>query len=248
MIWSRSKLYQVDDFDYDAATQTYTLKDGIPGRSDSEVQPGSWKFADINNDGIVDDNDRTVIGNANPDFYGGITNNFTYKGFDLSVFFTFSYGAEVLNATKLSNTKTGNTNKNVLDIANSSNRWMTVNADGETVTDPAELSALNAGKSVAYIGDQEQGDYLIHSWAVEDASYLRLSNLTLGYTFPAAWTRKMNVRKARMYFTGSNLFVWTPYTGFDPEVSTKGNNLTPGVDFGAYPRNRSFVFGLNLTF
>lgn len=241
-------LYQVDDFDYDAATQTYTLKDGIPGRSDSEVQPGSWKFADINNDGIVDDNDRTVIGNANPDFYGGITNNFTYKGFDLSVFFTFSYGAEVLNATKLSNTKTGNTNKNVLDIANSSNRWMTVNADGETVTDPAELSALNAGKSVAYIGDQEQGDYLIHSWAVEDASYLRLSNLTLGYTFPAAWTRKMNVRKARVYFTGSNLFVWTPYTGFDPEVSTKGNNLTPGVDFGAYPRNRSFVFGLNLTF
>lgn len=242
-------LYQVDDFTYDASTRTYTLKDRISGRSDSKVQPGSWKFADINDDGIVDDNDRTVIGDANPDFYGGITNNFTYKGFDLSVFFTFSYGAEVLNATKLSNTKTGNTNKNVLDLANSSNRWLTVNAFGEDISgNPDELKAVNAGKTVAYIGDQEQGDYLIHSWAVEDASYLRLSNVTLGYTFPTAWTRKMNVRKARVYFTGSNLFVWTPYTGFDPEVSTKGNNLTPGVDFGAYPRNRSFVFGLNLTF
>lgn len=242
-------LYQVEDFTYDAQTGIYTLNDGVPGRSDTTVQPGSWKFADINNDGVVDDNDRTVIGNANPDFYGGITNSFSYKGFDLSVFFTFSYGAEVLNATKLSNTKTGNTNKNVLNIANSSNRWMIVNTDGEDVrNNPSELSALNVGKTVAYIGDQEQGDYFIHSWAVEDASYLRLSNLTLGYTFPTAWTRTLGVRKARVYFTGSNLFVWTPYTGFDPEVSTKGNNLTPGVDFGAYPRNRSFVFGLNLTF
>ncbi len=241
-------LYQVEDFNYDEATRTYTLKDGIPGRADSNVQPGSWKFADTNNDGIVNDDDRTVIGDASPDFYGGFTNNFTYKGFDLSVFFTFSYGAEVLNATKLNNTKTGNTNKNALDIANSSNRWMTINADGERVSSPAELAELNAGKSVAYIGDQEQGDYFIHSWAVEDASFLRLSNVTLGYSFPSAWAKKMGLRNLRLYATGSNLFVWTPYTGFDPEVSTKGNNLTPGVDFGAYPRNRSFVFGLNLTF
>lgn len=241
-------LYQVEDFTYDAATGTYTLKDGVPGRADSNVLPGSWKFADTDGNGIVDDNDRTVIGNANPDFYGGITNNFSYKGFDLSVFFAFSYGAEVLNATKLSNTKTGNQNKNVLELASSSNRWMTVDADGNAITDPETLQAVNAGKTVAFISDQEQGDYFVHSWAVEDASYLRLSNLTLGYTFPRIWAQKMNLSKLRLYFTGSNLFVWTPYTGFDPEVSTKGSNLTPGVDFGAYPRNRSFVFGVNLTF
>ena len=241
-------LYQVEDFDYDAATKTYRLKEGTPGRSDSNVLPGSWKFADINGDGIVNDDDRTVIGNANPDFYGGITNNFSYKGFDLSVFFSFSYGAEVLNATKLSNTKTGNQNKNVLALASSSNRWMTVDSDGNAITDPETLSAINAGKTVAFLGDQQQGDYFVHSWAVEDASYLRLSNLTFGYTFPRIWTQKMSISKLRLYFTGSNLFVWTPYTGFDPEVSTMGNNLTPGVDFGAYPRNRSFVFGMNITF
>jgi len=164
------------------------------------------------------------------------------------VFFTFSYGGEVLNATKLTNTQAGKSNYNVLDVANSHKRWMTINANGDIITDPAELAALNAGKSVAAVYDMEQGDTYIHSWAVEDASYLRLSNITIGYNFPRQWIRKAFIQKLRLYATGSNLFVWTPYTGFDPEVSTKGNNLTPGVDFGAYPRSRSFVFGLNVTF
>ncbi len=241
-------LYQVEDFKFDPATGRYTLKDGVPRRADAEVLPGSWKFEDIDGNGVVNDNDRTVIGNANPDFYGGITNNLSYKGIDLSFLFTFSYGAEVLNATKLSNTKTGNLNKNVLDLAGSSNRWMTVDHEGNPITDPETLSEINRGKTVAIITDQQQGDYFVHSWAVEDASFLRLSNLTLGYTFPRLMVQKMGLSKLRLYFTGSNLFVWTPYTGFDPEVSTRGNNLTPGVDFGAYPRNRSFVFGMNLTF
>ena len=103
-------------------------------------------------------------------------------------------------------------------------------------------------RTVACIYDMEMGDKYIHSWAVEDASYLRLSNLSLGYTFDRKKLRKFNVQSLRLYFTGSNLFVWTPYSGFDPEVSTKGNSLTPGVDYGAYPRNRSYVFGLNITF
>ena len=239
-------LYQVEDFTYDSATGTYTLRDGVPGRSG--VQPGYWKFEDINEDGVIDDNDRTVIGNANPVFYGGITNNFSFYGFDLSIFFSFSYGAEVLNATKLTNTKAGNTNKNVLDIANSYNRWMTIDGNGNEVTSPALLSAMNAGKTVASVGDLESGDNYVHSWAVEDASYLRLSNLTLGYTFPSKWMRKIKVNRLRLYITGTNLFCITPYTGFDPEVSTRGNTVTPGVDFGAYPRSRTFVAGLNITF
>lgn len=238
-------LYQVDDFNYDASTQTYTLKENVPYREG--VQPGYWKFEDVDGNGIINDNDRAVIGNANPDFYGGLNNSFSYRNFDLSVFFTFSYGAEVLNATKLSNTLAGSTNKNVLDVANSSNRWMTIDSDGNEVTDPDVLTKLNSGKTVASVADLEYGDFYVHSWAVEDASFLRLSNLTLGYTFPRKWIKPWGISKLRLYFTGSNLFIWTPYTGFDPEVSTKGNNLTPGVDFGAYPRSRSFVFGLNLT-
>ena len=242
-------LYQVEDFDYDARTKTYSLKENIPCKGDrSAVRPGMWKFANTDGNDVIDDKDMTVIGNANPLFYGGLNNTFTYRNFDMSLFFTFSYGGEVLNATKLTNTQAGKTVYNVLDQANSSNRWMTINSEGNTVTDPQELAALNAGKSVASIYDMEQGDKYIHSWAVEDASYLRLSNLTIGYNFPRQWIRKASIQKLRLYATGSNLLVWTPYSGFDPEVSTKGNNLTPGVDFGAYPRSRSFVFGVNVTF
>ena len=124
---------------------------------------------------------------------------------------------------------------------------MTNDANGNTVTAPEQLAALNAGKTVASIYDMEDGDKYIHSWAVEDASYLRLSNVSIGYSFPKKMLQKINLQKLRFYFTGNNLFVWTPYTGFDPEVSTMGNSLTPGVDFGAYPRSRSFVFGLNIT-
>lgn len=242
-------LYQVEDFDYDAHTQTYTLKEGIACMGDRQnIKPGMWKFANQNQDDVIDDSDMTVIGNANPDFYGGLNNKFQYKQWDFSIFFTFSYGAEVLNATKLTNTKTATYNYSVLDVANSNNRWMTIDKTGALITDPAELASLNAGKTVACLYDMEIGDKYIHSWAIEDASFLRLSNVNIGYTFPRKMLRKVSIQNLRLYATGSNLFVWTPYTGFDPEVSTKGNALTPGVDYGAYPRNRSFVFGLNITF
>lgn len=166
----------------------------------------------------------------------------------MSIFFTYSYGNDVFNATKLTNTKSALDNKNVLDVANSANRWVLVNDKGEMITDPQELAAVNKGKTVASIIDNEVGDTYIHSWAVEDGSFLKLSNVTLGYTFPKAWLKKLGVSKLRLYATGSNLFTWTKYSGFDPEVSTMGNGLTPGVDFGAYPKSRSFVFGINLAF
>lgn len=242
-------LYQVDDFDYNAATQVYTLKKGIPCMGDrSSVKPGMWKFANTNGDDVINDEDMTVIGNANPDFYGGLNNTIKYKQWDFSLFFNFSYGGEVLNATRLTNTKTATTNYSVLNLANSCRRWMTVDEKGALITDPAQMAALNAGKTVACIYDMEQGDKYIHSWAVEDASFLRLSNVSIGYTFPRQLVRKASIQGLRLYATGSNLFVWTPYSGFDPEVSTMGNGLTPGVDYGAYPRSRSFVFGLNITF
>lgn len=242
-------LYQVDDFDYNAATQVYTLKKGIPCMGDrSSVKPGMWKFANTNGDDVINDEDMTVIGNANPDLYGGLNNTIKYKQWDFSLFFNFSYGGEVLNATRLTNTKTATTNYSVLNLANSSRRWMTVDEKGALITDPVQMAALNAGKTVACIYDMEQGDKYIHSWAVEDASFLRLSNVSIGYTFPRQLVRKASIQGLRLYATGSNLFVWTPYSGFDPEVSTMGNGLTPGVDYGAYPRSRSFVFGLNITF
>ena len=247
-------LYQVDEFDYNPDTQKYTLKEGIPykGSDRNSVRPGDWKFANIDDTGdskgVVNEKDKTVIGNANPDFYGGINNTFKYKNFDLSIFFRFSYGGEVLNATKLSNTQSGKLNYNVLDICNMNNRWTYIDRQtGKLITDPEQLKAVNTGRTIASIYDMEQGDKYIHSWAVEDASFLRLQNVSLGYNFPKQLIRKYSIQRLRLYFTANNLFVWTPYSGFDPETSVSGSGLTRGIDFGSYPRNRSFVFGLNLT-
>ena len=244
-------LYQVSDFDYDPTTQKYTLKEGIPYHGDkASIQPGYWKFKNVDGseDNLITENDKTVIGNASPNFYGGINNTFAYKNFDLSIFLTYSYGGEVLNATKLTNTKTALTNKNVLAIASETNRWVTINNDGNIITDPEELATVNTGKTVACFDDNGSNNTYIHSWAIEDASFLKLSNVTLGYTFPKRIINKIGLSKLRVYATGNNLFTWSPYTGFDPEVSTMSSPLTPGVDFGAYPRSRSFVFGINVSF
>ncbi|MDE5628372.1 MAG: TonB-dependent receptor [Muribaculaceae bacterium] len=242
-------LYQVEDFNYSSSTKTYSLKDGVPysGNRDN-VRPGMWKFRDLDGDGEITEADKTVIGNAQPKLYGGLNNSFMWKGFDLSVFVTFSLGADVLNATKLVSTKVGTQNANVLNIANSDNRWMTINSLGEIVTDPAELAALNQGKTVAAYYDLEQGDMYVHSWAVEDASFLKLANLTFGYTLPSGCLKSLGVSKLRLYFTGNNIATLTKYSGFDPEVSTMSSPLTPGVDFGAYPLSRTFIFGANITF
>lgn len=245
-------LYQVEDFNYDATTGKYTLKDGIVYRGDKEkVQPGMLKFKNVDGseDNKITEDDKTVIGNAFPKFYGGINNTFTYKDFDLSIFLTYSFGNDVLNATKLTNTRTSLTNKNVLASADWSHRWVTIKKDGSLITDPAELAAANQGKTVACFADNGSSDNaLIHSWAVEDGSYLKLSNITLGYTFPKAIINKIGLTKLRLYATGNNLLTWTKYTGYDPEVSTMSDAMTPGVDFGAYPRSRSFVFGINVAF
>ena len=189
-------LYQVSDFDYDEATKTYTLKDGVPySGKKTDVKPGMWKFKNVDGseDNKITENDKTVIGNAYPKFYGGINNTFTYKDFDLSIFLTYSFGNDVFNATKLTNTKTALQNKNVLDIANSSNRWVVVNKKGELITDPQEMADINKGKTVAAVYDNEIGDTYIHSWAVEDGSYLKLSNITLGYTFPRKMLSKIGI-------------------------------------------------------
>lgn len=244
-------LYQVSDFDYDADARTYTLKDGVPYAGDKgNVKPGMWKFRNMDGseDNKITEADKTVIGHAYPKFYGGINNTFDYGNFDLSVFFTYSYGNDVFNATKLTNTKTALQNKNVLAVAGSKNRWVLVNSSGESIATPQEMAEINRGKTVAAIYDNEIGDTYIHSWAVEDASFLKLSNITFGYTFPKRKIKKAGLSRLRLYVTGSNLWTWTGYSGFDPEVSTMGNGLTPGVDFGAYPKSRMCVFGVNLAF
>ncbi len=246
-------LYQVSDFDYDAGTGKYTLKEGIPyleAKGRENVKPGDWKFKNVDgsDDMKITEDDKTVIGNATPVLYGGFNNNFYFHNFDLSIFFTYSIGGQVLNATKLTNIKTARTNKNVLAVANSDNRWTTIDAKGQLITDPKALAAANEGKIIANFDDNGDNNNFIHSWGVEDASYLKLSNVTFGYTFPERMISKIGLSKLRLYVTGSNLLTFTKYSGYDPEVSTMSDPLTPGVDFGAYPRSRSVVFGINVAF
>lgn len=239
--------YKVDDFTYNSTTQTYTIKPGIPVNGVYGVpQPGMLKWKDLNGDGqITSDGDRQVIGNANPDFTGGWNNQFTYKNFDLNVFVNFVVGNDIYNANKVEWTDGAFPNLNMLDIMR--NRWTNIDANGVRVTDPTALAKLNEGATIWSPVRVQR--WWLHSWAVEDGSYLRVNNISLGYTLPKSITAKAKISSLRLYGTVNNLKTFTDYTGYDPDVTTRRSDpLTPGVDFAGYPRARTYVFGVNVTF
>lgn len=252
--------YTVDDFIYNEVTGTYTLKDGVAnnqGITFAGFGPGSIKFKDIaspvDEDGnpvddgnlVTFDDDRMIIGNSNPDFIGGLNIMMNYKGLDMSVFLNWVYGNEIYNANKIEFTSSYRRYTNLLDLMSSDKRWRSVNEQGEVVTDPVELAAMNQD---ATIWSPPQGRYLFHSWAVENGSFLRINNITLGYTLPEKWIKRIFVSNLRIYATVNNLYTFTNYSGYDPEVDTRRSTpLTPGVDYSAYPRSRSFLFGINVS-
>ncbi|WP_238989956.1 SusC/RagA family TonB-linked outer membrane protein [Flavobacterium sharifuzzamanii] len=240
-------LYQVSDFDYNATTKVYTLKSGVPS-DNIVVQPGFIKFKDISGpdgkpDGVINDLDRTIIGNANPKYTGGLNNTFSYKGIDLSVFLDFTVGNDIYNANVLNNSRLNLDNLNTFAIY--ADRWTTINNAGQRVTDPDELTALNVGKKYPAFNGNTTGR--LYSDIIEDGSFLRINNISLGYTLPKDWLKKSKISNLRIYFTAYNLYVFTKYSGYDPEVNVLNNAITRGVDFSAYPRSKSFVTGLNIS-
>lgn len=244
-------MYTFDDFTY--ANGTYTL---IPGTADNRAltnprwfRPGALKFVNQDDDPIVNAKDKVVIGNANPKHTGGFSLNTQYKGFDASAFFNWVYGNDVYNANKLNftNYQAGRLYKNLLGFMNSENRFTYISKEtGLLVNDPVELAAMNENATIwshAYTTTQ------FHSWAVEDGSFLRLNNVTIGYSLPEKLLKKLSLEQFRLYVTGYNLWTWTNYSGYDPEVdSRRSSPLTPGVDWSAYPRSRTFNMGINITF
>ncbi|MBE7174227.1 MAG: TonB-dependent receptor [Williamsia sp.] len=240
--------YKVEDFTYDAATKKYTLKAGVANNTNvtQAPQPGLVKFKDLNGDGVVDvNNDRTIIGNANPKYFGGLNQQFTYKNFDASVYINFVVGNDIYNANKLEFTNGYTPNANLLDVVLP--RWRNVNSQGQIVTDPAELAKLNAGATI-WTPSVSSTSFVLHSWAVEDGSFARLNTITIGYNFSPDLLNRLKIKTARFYITASNLGVLTNYTGYDPEVSARRSRPeTPGVDYSAYPRSRTFLFGVNLS-
>lgn len=251
--------YKVDDFNYNTSTGVYTLKPGIPSNASiiGTVMPGSIKFADLNGDGVVDiNNDRKIIGDPTPKCTGGLNQQFTYKQWDLSIFMNFSIGNDIYNANKIELTNGYTANSNMLAIME--NRWRVVTPNGQTA-----LYVNGAGQAVGIAPDllaamnkdatiwqplKSAGAFYPHSWAIEDGSFIRLNNLSLGYSLPVKKLMGMKMSKLRFYFTGNNLAIITKYTGYDPEVSVRSNPLTPGLDYSAYPKSRSFIFGINATF
>ncbi len=243
--------YTLDDFNWDGSV--YTLKTSVAsnqGITALAPQPGYLKFKDISGpdgkpDGVIDDLDRTIIGNTQPKFFGGWNHQFTYKNFDLSIFLNFQAGNDVYNANKLEFTSGYTPNSNLLAIMN--DRWTNINAAGEVVTDPVALAALNANAKL-WSPLTTASSFYVHSWAIEDGSFLRVNNITLGYNLPSQLLRKVKISNFRVYATVNNLAVFTNYSGYDPEVNTRRSTpLTPGVDYSAYPRSKAFIVGLNIS-
>ena len=220
--------YKPDEFN--AGT---TLKDGIPYMTSvgqDRVRPGDPKYRDINKDGLIDDNDRTVIGCGQPLHTGGFGNTFNFYGFDLNIFFAWSYGNDVINANRLyfENGSITNTNQ----LKSYTQRWTEANPTSDIPRVGADIASM----------------FVYSSRVVEDASFLRLRNVTLGYTLPRKVLRKMHFDTMRFYISGENLWTLTNYSGPDPEVSTRNSVLTPGFDWSAYPRALGVTAGLSFTF
>ncbi|MEG1838689.1 MAG: TonB-dependent receptor, partial [Bacteroidaceae bacterium] len=226
-------VYQYSDFNETAqGSNIWVLKSKIAdnGSNRSSIQPGDPKLRDMNGDGTITAEDRTVIGHGLPIHVGGFTNNFEYKGFDLNIFFQWSYGNDVINYNRkdLESVQKLHTNQ----LATAVNRWTPENQTNY-------LWKAGRGTAVQNITTDR---------LVEDASFLRLKNVQIGYTFPQKMMKKIRIQKIRLYLSGSDLWTLTDYSGYDPEVSVRNSAMTRGFDYSAYPRTRSFTFGTNVTF
>ena len=251
-------IYHTTDF----TDGTYLkLKDGVPndagilGTGKFGPQPGmlklKWHAASHSTSEFqykqdsVTAADRTIIGNTNPKFIGGLTQQFSYKNFDLNIFVNFVIGVDVLNANSVEYTNGYYTDANMLTSMN--NRWRIVDNNGALITDAQQLETYNTGKTMWR--PLTNANMFIHNKNVEDGSFLRINNISLGYTLPASITSKVHLSRVRFYGTVNNLAIITNYSGYDPEVSTRRSTpMTPNVDYSAYPRSRMYVFGVNVNF
>jgi TonB-linked SusC/RagA family outer membrane protein len=201
----------------------------IDASAQKTAKPGERRYKDITADGVINSSDRVILGHAQPDFFFGFTNTFSFKGFDLAVFFQGVQGNSVFNLNRFeleSMTGISNQSTAVLD------RWTTSN--------PSNTMPRASSTGVPYQVTRRQ---------VEDGSYIRMKNIQLAYNFPVAWLEKVRLTNAKIYVSGQNLWTITDYSGFDPEVSRFGqSNLSLGTDYGSYPTSKMYLVGVNIGF
>jgi TonB-linked SusC/RagA family outer membrane protein len=202
--------------------------DEIAKSAQKNAKVGERRYKDVKADGVINSSDRVILGHAQPDYIYGFTNNFSYKGIDLAVFFQGVYGNSIFNINRFeqeSMTGVSNQSAAVLD------RW--------TPTNPSKTIPRAAS-----VGQP----YQVTSRQVEDGSYLRLRNIQLGYNLPEQWLKRAGLSAVRLYVSGENLWTKTDYSGYDPEVSRfNQETLSQGIDYGSYPANKAILIGLNIT-
>lgn len=230
-------IYQTGDFTWQEDSdptipheeRSYTLKEGVPGIAGSSVAPGLFKYKDLNGDRVVNADDRKIISNSNPTFAGGISNEFRYSNFTLSLFFEGVYGNEIFNAFP-SRVESGSGDISFnLTSAYWENRWTPDNPSNR-------YASIAAGNS----------DNISSTYYVEDGSYLRFRTLSLGYSLSQRALRSLRISSLRIYVTVDNLHVWTNYGGLDPDIRST-NRLLPGYDRLAYPRARTYMIGIDMS-
>ena len=196
-----------------------------------DPETGNVIFLDRDDNGVINDDDRQIIGNALPDFIWGVTNTLTYRGLELTVFLQGVQGQDIYNATRfemeaMSSFK--NQSTTTLD------RWTPENRDGSL--------------PIAVFGDPNDNDRASSRW-VEDGSFIKIRELTLAYNLPTAVMEKLRMQQAKVYVQGRNFFTHTDYSGYDPEVSRDGRStIAPNIDYGTFPQVQSFLLGLNVSF
>lgn len=247
----------LDDIQNSAKPAKYP-SDGVFNRGNT-VWVGDIKYKDVDENGVIDERDRTDIGSPLPKFTFGWTNTFRYKNLDLSIFLNGSYGNKVMNYNSLTLTHMNSTWTNQLQSVVSKRARLEpidptiVYADGSKWFDHIDnVRVKNPGTKIPHtsINDPNDNDRISDRY-VEDGSFLRIKNITLGYTFPKALLNKAKIENLRVYVNIQNLYTFTKYTGYDPEVGAStqdSSGLTYGLDNGRYPSPAMYSFGLNITF
>lgn len=247
----------MDDIQNSAKPAKYP-SDGVFSRGNT-VWVGDIKYKDVDENGIIDERDRTDLGSPLPKFTFGWTNTFRYKNLDLSIFLNGSYGNKVMNYNSLTLTHMNSTWTNQLQSVVSKRARLEpidptiVYADGSKWFDHIDnVRVKNPGTKIPHtsINDPNDNDRISDRY-VEDGSFLRIKNITLGYTFPKALLNKAKIENLRVYVNIQNLYTFTKYTGYDPEVGAStqdSSGLTYGLDNGRYPSPAMYSFGLNITF
>ncbi len=208
-------------------TGIFQNKAEIDASAQKSANPGDIRYADLNNDGIINDADRTVIGNGNPDFFGGLNNTVTWKGLELNIFLQGSYGNDILNFGRFDLYNLNGNNNQSADVLD---RW----------------TPSNPGNTIPR-ANANGGQRILSSFHVEDGSYLRVKNISLGYYFRQHVLNRLKLSSLKVYVSAQNWVTFTKYKGYDPEVSRFGASaIDQGMDYGGYPTAKTILFGLNV--